>query len=337
MAASNTFDDDCLTALAQTKLLMQGFHQMIAEKKGENVKGWQRWHIEQLPRHEAQRARAQLYKTNGWEKAWLAESTDDLLAASKKAEGGCQSLDEMKKQLSGKYSPDQVRRELEGFLTALPFDATDELCATMDKVLAHEFSQRKLVDAQSLVESGKKYPFYMWQGDITLLKIDAIVNAANSAMLGCFTPYHKCIDNVINRWAGPRLRTACRVLMAKQDDYEGTGLCKATPSYALQTKMVMHTIGPIIPKGGPLRPDLLGSCYTSVLDKCVENNLSSVAFCCISTGVFGYPSDEAAKVALQVCKEWWDKNPNTCLKQIVFNVFMDKDKNIYQSLMGQVL
>ena len=174
---------------------------------------------------------------------------------------------------------------------------------------------------------------YLWQGDITTLEVDAIVNAANSALLGCFQPLHNCIDNCIHTFAGLRLRNRCAEIMQKQGHEEPTGRAKITPAYDLPCKYVLHTVGPIV--NGKLtanHEELLASCYRSCLALADENGLKSIAFCCISTGVFGFPKRRAAEIAVQTVREY-KVNTNSKI-EVIFNVFGDEDHDIYRELLG---
>ena len=160
----------------------------------------------------------------------------------------------------------------------------------------------------------------IWQGDITRLKVDAIVNAANAQALGCWAPLHNCIDNCIHSAAGIQLG---RLL--------ATGDAFITQGYNLPARYVIHTVGPIIPDGVPTKEqeEQLAQCYRSCLDLAEQNGLESIAFCCISTGVFHFPNEQAAKIAIETVKSY----PRHALKTIVFNVFLDKDRDIYQRLL----
>ena len=174
---------------------------------------------------------------------------------------------------------------------------------------------------------------YLWQGDITTLKCDAIVNAANSGMTGCYIPNHRCIDNAIHTYAGVELRLACAELMEQQSYPEPTGQAKITPAFNLPCRYVLHTVGPII-DGRVTKADkeLLASCYHSCLELAAENNLESVAFCCISTGEFHFPNELAAQIAVETVKQFM--NRRTSVKKVIFNVFKDLDKEIYARLLG---
>lgn len=170
----------------------------------------------------------------------------------------------------------------------------------------------------------------IWQGDITRLKVDAIVNAANAQALGCWAPLHNCIDNCIHSAAGIQLRKECADKM--QGRLLATGDAFITQGYNLPARHVIHTVGPIIPDGIPTKEqeEQLAQCYRSCLDLAEQNGLESIAFCCISTGVFHFPNELAARIAIEAVKSY----PRHALKTIVFNVFLDKDRDIYQQLLG---
>ena len=170
----------------------------------------------------------------------------------------------------------------------------------------------------------------IWQGDITRLKLDAIVNAANAQALGCWAPLHNCIDNCIHSAAGIQLRKECADKM--QGRLLATGDAFITKGYNLPAKHVIHTVGPIIPDGIPTKEqeEQLAACYRGCLDLAEKNGLESIAFCCISTGVFHFPNQRAAEIAIETVKSY----PRHSLKTIVFNVFLDKDHDIYEQLLG---
>lgn len=173
----------------------------------------------------------------------------------------------------------------------------------------------------------------IWRGDITLLKTDAIVNAANSQMLGCFVPGHRCIDNAIHTYAGMQLRLACANLMNEQGHEEPTARVKVTPAFNLPSSYVFHTVGPIVPshKPDPREELLLRRCYASCLEEATSRGLDTLAFCCISTGVFGYPQEAAARVAIDAVRHHLDHNdPNL---KVIFNVFLASDEAIYRDLL----
>jgi len=177
--------------------------------------------------------------------------------------------------------------------------------------------------------------YILWQGDITRLKVDAIVNAANAQMLGCFHPLHKCIDNAIHSAAGVQLREECHRLMLQQGHLEPTGRAKITKAYNLPCKYVIHTVGPIIPNGIPTesQKEQLASCYRNIMACADENGLESVAFCCISTGEFRFPNQLAAEIAVRTVKDYLTVHPDCSVRQVVFNVFKEVDRDIYQRLL----
>ena len=201
---------------------------------------------------------------------------------------------------------------------------------TQDEYLQGETAAKGITDIAGLtpIQPG----LYLWQGDITTLRCDAIVNAANSGMTGCYIPNHRCIDNAIHTYAGVELRLACAELMEQQSYPEPTGQAKITPAFNLPCRYVLHTVGPII-SGRVTKEDkeLLASCYRSCLELVAENGLENVAFCCISTGEFRFPNDLAAEIAVETVKEFLKKQ--TSVKKVIFNVFKDLDKTIYEKLL----
>lgn len=206
----------------------------------------------------------------------------------------------------------------------------DEFIKVQDEYLKEGIKRKGIVDIDDLkpIKDG----IYLWQGDITTLRCDVIVNAANSGMTGCYVPNHRCIDNCIHSFAGVQLRLECDEIMTKQGYSEPTGQAKITNSYNLPCKYIIHTVGPII--NGKLTSedcDLLESCYKSCLELAVKNNLDSIAFCCISTGEFHFPNDKAEQIAVKTVEEFMKKE--TSLKKVIFNVFKDMDKEIYRKLL----
>ena len=208
-----------------------------------------------------------------------------------------------------------------------PNDISEDYLKVEDEFLQEEVDKKFITDIENLKPI--KNNLYLWKGDITALKIDAIVNAANSAMLGCFYPMHKCIDNAIHSAAGTRLRLFCRDVINKCGGSLGTGDAKITPAFNLPCKYVLHTVGPIIKdKVGKKDESLLYSCYKSCLNLVLENNIESVAFCCISTGEFRFPNDLAVDIALSSVNDFLEENKEQNIK-IVFNVFKDIDYELY--------
>ena len=226
---------------------------------------------------------------------------------------------------------DEQRRLLRGLMNVRPpRPCGEELLRVQDAYLQQLLAERGVTDADDLspVQPG----MYLWQGDITTLKCDAIVNAANSGMTGCYIPNHRCIDNAVHTFAGVELRLACAELMKQQGRPEPTGRAKITPAFNLPCRYVLHTVGPII-SGRVTKEDkeLLASCYRSCLELAAENKLESVAFCCISTGEFHFPNELAAEIAVRTVKDFLKKQ--TSVKKVIFNVFKDLDKAIYEKLL----
>lgn len=211
-----------------------------------------------------------------------------------------------------------------------PVPASAEFFAAQDAYLQERLAARGVTRLQDLKPA--QPGLYLWQGDITTLAADAIVNAANSQMLGCFVPCHGCIDNAIHTCAGVQLRLECAEIMRKQGHEEETGKAKITKGYNLPCRYVLHTVGPII-HGAVKKNDreLLASCYRSCLDLAAENGLHSVAFCCISTGEFHFPNEPAAQIAIRTVTDWQKQNEDRM--EVIFNVFKDNDYKIYRRLL----
>ena len=206
----------------------------------------------------------------------------------------------------------------------------EEFLRVQDDYLQAELAQKEIVSVHDLtpLEPG----IYVWQGDITTIACDAIVNAANSAMTGCYYPCHGCIDNAIHSYAGVQLRLACDAIIKAQGHEEPTGTAKITEAYNLPCKYVLHTVGPIIT--GALTKqdeDLLVSCYRSCLALAEEYGLKSIAFCCISTGEFRFPNQRAAELAVQTVRQYRAETGSDI--NVIFNVFKDIDDYIYRELL----
>lgn len=212
-----------------------------------------------------------------------------------------------------------------------PRPISEGFLAVQDEYLREELRQRGITDLADLTPIGEG--IYLWQGDITTLRCDAIVNAANSQLLGCFCPCHGCIDNCIHTYAGVQLRLECAQLMKRQDCEEETGRAKITRAYNLPCKYILHTVGPII-QGRLTKRDeeLLASCYRSCLELAVQNGVDSIAFCCISTGEFHFPNDRAAEIAVRTVREFIQEKKSGI--KVIFNVFKDLDYKIYRNLLG---
>lgn len=217
------------------------------------------------------------------------------------------------------------------FNIRMPKPVTPEFLKVQNEYLQTVTAEKgitNIVDLMPLQEG-----IYLWQGDIITLRCDAIVNAANSQMLGCFCPCHGCIDNAIHTYSGVQLRMACADLMRKQGYEEPTGSAKITLAYNLPCRYVLHTVGPII-QGRLTKKDeeLLASCYRSCLELAEKNHVKSIAFCCISTGEFHFPNKRAAQIAVETVKEY-KRHTNSKMK-VIFNVFKESDWRIYRELLG---
>ena len=226
----------------------------------------------------------------------------------------------------------EQRRLLRSLMNVRPPRAADETFLTVqDDYLRQELAEAGLTDVADLrpVEGD----LYLWQGDITRLRCGAIVNAANSGMTGCYAPCHACIDNCIHTYAGVRLRLACAALMEEQGHEEPTGRAKLTRAYALPCDYVLHTVGPIV--AGDVTPEderLLASCYRSCLALAERHGVESLAFCCISTGVFRFPDQRAAEIAVATVRRY--KRETGSRMKVIFDVYKDTDRRIYERLLG---
>lgn len=212
-----------------------------------------------------------------------------------------------------------------------PLPLSKEFLRIQDEYLYQETTIKGVTDVANLTPI--RGNLYLWQGDITTLKAGAIVNAANSQMLGCFIPCHGCIDNAIHTYAGVQLRLACDELMREQGKPERIGTAKITPSFNLPSNYILHTVGPIIT--GMLTQkdcDLLADCYTSCLELAEQNNIDSVAFCCISTGEYHFPNKEAAEIAIRTVNEFIAERQSKV--KVIFNVFKESDYKIYRQLLA---
>lgn len=208
-----------------------------------------------------------------------------------------------------------------------PMPASEDFLQVQEEYLREEIRRKGVTDYKELrpVQPG----IYLWQGDITTLQCGAIVNAANSQMLGCFVPGHDCIDNAIHTFAGVQLRLECAKIMREQGHEEPTGTAKITSAYNLPCDYILHTVGPIV--NGEVTPEDeqdLKNCYISCLKLAEDKGIKSVAFCCISTGIFSFPNQRAAEIAVE-----------TVLKcrgniEVIFNVFKDSDYEIYRELLS---
>mmetsp|Transcript_28052 Transcript_28052/g.52392 ORF Transcript_28052/g.52392 Transcript_28052/m.52392 type:complete len:325 (-) Transcript_28052:107-1081(-) len=224
-----------------------------------------------------------------------------------------------------------LRKHLRGIIVTANFDFSEELDNLIESILREEHKDRKLVNAIELKRTQGLPKIALWRGDITTLKIGAIVNAANNQMLGCFQPSHICIDNVIHSKAGPRLRKECRSLMKGKQ--LPTGDARMTKAYLLPADHVVHTVGPVFQ--GKLELGLLAKCYTNSLEVCVSQAVRSIAFCCISTGLFRYPKFEACSTAVKTVVAWLTRHPDK-MDLVLFNTFDPQDQAIYQKVLAKV-
>ena len=220
---------------------------------------------------------------------------------------------------------------LRGLLNVRPTQVCNpEFLRVQDAYLRQATAEKGITDCSALspVQPG----LYLWQGDITTLKCDAIVNAANSGMTGCYAPNHRCIDNAIHTFAGVQLRLACAEIMERQGCPEPTGQAKITPAFNLPCRYILHTVSPIVDES-PTERDCaqLESCYRACLTLAAENRLESIAFCCISTDEFHFPNERAAQIAVQTVKTFL--NQKSSVKKVIFNVFKDLDREIYARLL----
>lgn len=228
--------------------------------------------------------------------------------------------------------------EQKGLLRSLmnirpPRPAKKEFLKIQDEYLQEEAIKKGITNSALLPPAPLDYRLVLWRGDITTLKIDAIVNAANSALRGCFVPCHSCIDNIIHTYAGVQLRLDCDTIMNEQGYDEPTGQAKITSAYNLPSRHVIHTVGPIVSghlTGKHCRQ--LADCYRSCLALAVDNGLKSIAFCCISTGEFHFPRQKAAEIAVKTVREYLQED--TSMERVVFNVFKQEDYDIYRELIG---
>ena len=211
-----------------------------------------------------------------------------------------------------------------------PAEISESYLQQEDNYLQELICQKGIHDISEAKSAGNN--LYLWKGDISTLKCGAIVNAANSGMTGCYRACHNCIDNCIHTFAGIRLRTLCGEIMEAQGHEEPAGQAKITPDYNLPCDYVIHTVGAIVE--GELLPEhcrILANCYESCLKLAMANHLESIAFCCISTGVFGFPKREAAEIAVQTVRAFLQENSI----KVIFNVFGEEDEKIYEKILFQ--
>lgn len=225
----------------------------------------------------------------------------------------------------------RLLRSLMNVRPAMPL--TPEFLAIQNELLSSEREEKGVADGNALPAVPTHPQIALWRGDITRLKADAVANAANSALLGCFCPCHGCIDNAIHSAAGLQLREECSRLMKEQGRPEPVGRAKLTKGYNLPARYVLHTVGPVIQ--GPVSDgdrEALASCYRSCLEAAAKKGLESLAFCCISTGEFHFPNREAAQIAVRTVSDFLRRGSS--IRKVIFNVFKDIDAEIYKELLG---
>lgn len=218
----------------------------------------------------------------------------------------------------------------------LPNPVSAQFLEIQNEYLKERNSERGITDVENIKLIGSDSRLLLWQGDITTLKCDAVVNACNSQMLGCFVPMHLCIDNAIHTYAGVQLRLKMNEIMKMQGHEEDVGGAKITSGFNLPAKYILHTVGPTV-HGRVTKKDeeLLAGCYNECLKLAEENNVRSIAFCCLSTGVFCFPNQKAAEIAVQAVKKYLEKD--SCIEKVVFNVFKDEDLRIYKAILKKII
>ena len=229
---------------------------------------------------------------------------------------------------------DQQKRLLRSLMNIRsPRPINNEFLKIQDEYLSEEVAIKGVTDSALLPVSSLDSRLVLWRGDMPTLKIDAIVNAANSALRGCFVPCHSCVDNIIHSVSGIQLRLACDKIMNEQGHDEPTGKAKITPAYNLPSRYVLHTVGPIVSERlTETHCKQLADCYKSCLELAAANGLKSIAFCCISTGEFHFPQKKAAEIAVRTVMDFL--HTDTHIEKVVFNVFKQEDYDIYQELLG---
>ena len=232
---------------------------------------------------------------------------------------------------SGKQEQENLLRSLMN--VRMPEPISEEFLKIQDEYLKERNKERGITDFADLRSVVSDERIYIWQGDITTLKCDAIVNACNAQMLGCFSPMHACIDNFIHTYAGIELRLKMYEIMTRQGHEEETGKAKITSGYNLPAKYILHTVGPIIQwEVTEEDEELLASCYRECLKLAVENGVESIAFCCLSTGVFRFPQQRAAEIATATVKKYFEETGSRM--KVIFNVFKDEDLAIYKNILS---
>lgn len=241
------------------------------------------------------------------------------------------TLLEERNEIAAFSYPYKIKRDLIwGYLNQrLPNPVSERFLEIQDRLFGSETEENGVIDVDSLEY---RENIALWKGDITRLNADAVVNAANNSLLGCFIPHHKCIDNVIHSRAGVQVRLDCSKIMGTQGEAEPAGCAKITLAYNLPSKYIIHTVGPMV--GLRVTEEdrrVLRNCYLSSLNLAKEMKIHTIAFCCISTGIFSFPNDEAAAVAVGAVKNWLLETGYDM--RIIFDVFLDKDLAIYEDVL----
>lgn len=231
---------------------------------------------------------------------------------------------------------DGKRQLMQILLTVrLPAPVSDEFIRAQDIELQRQRDEKGIVRISDIPSCTTDERLKLWQGDITRLEVDVIVNAANDRLLGCFVPLHKCIDNAIHSASGVQLRLDCHQIMQQQGHAEPTGSAQITKGYNLPARYVLHTVGPIIGDRVSHKDETeLASCYQACLTLADEYKLESIAFCCISTGEFRFPNQRAAEIAIRTVTDYFQNHPETGIRSVIFNVFKDVDYSIYHTLLS---
>lgn len=249
-------------------------------------------------------------------------------------------LIEERPELAGLAMPDDpderwdLARSLMNMRMPRPVPA--EVLSQQDVLLRALIARAGVTDSNGIHPSSSDERLALWRGDITTLAVDAIVNAANSKLLGCFIPGHHCIDNAIHTYAGMQLRLTCDAIMREQGHDERVGHAQITPAFNLPSRFVVHTVGPMVPTGipEPRQDDELASCYRASLDAAAAEGCTSIAFCCISTGEFRFPRERAAGIAVDAVRSWLSADADKNIERVVFNVFGPQDEAVYRKLLG---
>lgn len=210
---------------------------------------------------------------------------------------------------------------------------SEEFLAIQDAYLQEVVENKGVVDVNDLEPIQDR--LYVWRGDITRLKVDAIVNACNSGLTGCYSPNHPCIDNIIHTISGVQLRKKCNDIMKIQGYPEPTGQAKITPAYNLPCNYVIHTVGPIVKEILTQEDcDDLKKCYRACMETAEQNNIRSIAFCCLSTGVYGFPQKKASEIATDTVKDYLANGSK--IEKVIFNVFTPEDEKYYLKILRKV-